>query len=749
MLQKVRHATSWRSRQSARLSMLSGKEREARSVRPEWPRVACQTSTLSASSSTSSCDLVSVDSTAGEQGRLAAGRTYIAGIDGLRAVAVLSVLLYHVDEHFLPGGFVGVDLFFVISGFVVSMATSNVRARGLGQLLLTFYRRRVVRILPAALIFLLLAQLAAVLFVPVKDRLTVPDMTASAATAGLSNIVLWLKAGDYFSPGAALNPFTHTWSLAVEEQFYILFPFFAFLIWVRRSNLESRRWGTVGIAICSAISLIIAARLTQSDRSFAFYMLPTRFWELAAGMLLFIGIERNSRSSYEPRFSNGLVNFFSFLAVSTLFSTFMFVKSDNFPFPNALAPVLAATLLIFISSAAPGAHLSRVLSMPPLRYFGRISFSLYLWHWGVIVLMLWTVGLEALPQKVAAVLISIALADLSYRLIERPVRGSTWLAKRPDWQIVTAGVAGIVAASLLIGGLTALRPWLTRSVTGNLDVWLPSAPGSGGRCKAERAVDAFPGDGRRYVFEPRDCQGLTDSRHLYVVGDSHAWAYQRLIGNIVRNEGLAATIYMATGCTVVPADGSELTARKIEQSASSQCATFVDQSFAAVANSAKPGDILFLPGLRMQRYREYWEPELRISKKPETYNDSMVATEARRLSFFINRGMRVILEAPKPVYKLAPMRCSDWFNKSNPHCRAMPTTASELQPQRNHVLDLFAKIRGREPRVEVWDPFPLLCPGETCPAVLDGKPIVSDGDHLSGYANDYLSPSLWDVLSRP
>jgi hypothetical protein len=134
--------------------------------------------------------------------------------------------------------------------------------------------------------------------------------------------------------------------------------------------------------------------------------------------------------------------------------------------------------------------------------------------------------------------------------------------------------------------------------------------------------------------------------------------------------------------------------------------------------------------------------------QPQPYTDAMAAEDIARLKPFLDRGVRVILEAPKPVYKYAPMRCSDWFNRFNPHCQSTPVTATELQARRSHVLDMFTKLRQLEPRLEIWDPFLLLCPNETCPAMKGDKPIVSDGDHLSGYANDYLSPFFLDVLNR-
>lgn len=611
------------------------------------------------------------------------------------------------------------------------MATSRLPVRGLRHIFLTFYRRRFLRIMPAALFFLLAMQVLAVLFIPVTSRLTVPDMTAAAATAGFSNIVLWLKAADYFSPAAVLNPFTHTWSLAVEEQFYIFFPAFALLVWVRRERL-----GISAVAICALISLMAAALLTSIDHSFAFYMLPTRFWEMAAGVLLFILVtHRNApRALLEP--SGAVISALSVVGLALLIASLAFLSPTNFPFPSALAPVLAGIILIYLVFVSPDAPLARAFSLPALRYVGRISYSLYLWHWGVIVLMRWTVGLATPLQGLVAVLVTFVLADLSYRLIERPVRSSAWLARLPSWQVVLGGVVAAGLASVAIVGLTVLRPQLSLSVTSDADIWLPNGVAEGGTCGVERSRQGFQA-GTRYDFTVTTCEGggRGDPRRLYVVGDSHAWGYQRMIGNIAREHGLSGTIFMSAGCAVLP--------EPIASNRKPECVAFVDQALKAVADVVKPGDILFLPGLRTQRYREYWEAENKGYEEHFEYSNDMLEAQLAAIAPILDRGTRVILEAPKPVYNYAPFRCADWFNQSNPHCQVAPVSAAEQRMRRAGTLEMFDRVTVLEPRLDIWDPFQLLCPGETCPATRDGFPIVSDGDHLTGYANDFLTPDLW------
>jgi peptidoglycan/LPS O-acetylase OafA/YrhL len=216
---------------------------------------------------------------------------YFLGIDGLRAIAVLAVMAFHLDNQWLPGGFIGVDVFFVISGFVVTASVVNLRPASLGAFVTFFYARRMVRILPALVACLLLAALASTLFIPQAWLSDSNHKSALAAFFGISNFVLAGSSGDYFSPKAEFNPFTHTWSLAVEEQFYLVFPPLL-LSWLNARTAGRKNAITWAIAALSAASLAFCAWQTAHQPTQAFYMLPARFWELSCGVLLMITLPR-------------------------------------------------------------------------------------------------------------------------------------------------------------------------------------------------------------------------------------------------------------------------------------------------------------------------------------------------------------------------------------------------------------------------------------------------------------------------
>lgn len=202
--------------------------------------------------------------------------TNIPAIDGLRAVAVLSVIIFHADFlNVLPGGFTGVDIFFVISGYVISQSLSARSNRGFGEYLADFYRRRLLRIVPALLLVLLVCSLVSAMFVPQAWLSMQNDRTGLAAFFGMSNFVLAWASDTYFSPSTLLNPYTHTWTLAVEEQFYLIFPLIYF-VWLRYKERNNFIWAL--LPFLALISLAFSAIQTQADPLKAFYLLPSRFW---------------------------------------------------------------------------------------------------------------------------------------------------------------------------------------------------------------------------------------------------------------------------------------------------------------------------------------------------------------------------------------------------------------------------------------------------------------------------------------
>lgn len=368
----------------------------------------------------------------------AAGGPYRADIDGLRAVAVLAVLVFHAQPSWLPGGFIGVDIFFVISGYLISSIIFRELAAGRFTLR-RFYERRIRRIFPA-LALVLLAALALGWFRLLPTELVQLGKHVAASVGFVQNLWLWHEVG-YFDPAAETKPLLHLWSLGVEEQFYLLYPLL--LAWL------SRR----GVRPLSLITLIglgsFAAELfTQRWSPEGAYFLPhARFWELMVGALVAARAANAVPAPLSPQRGNAQA--FAGLALVVLGLS---VIERTFTFPGwwAWLPVGGAALLI---SAGPEAWVNRrLLSMPPLVGIGLISYPLYLWHWVLLAYLRIAEPDGPSPRQLVLVVAASFLgAWLTYRVVERPIRAQrTWLARPLPLLALLAGVGslGLVAVAL-------------------------------------------------------------------------------------------------------------------------------------------------------------------------------------------------------------------------------------------------------------------------------------------------------------
>ena len=657
---------------------------------------------------------------------------HIRGIEGLRGIAVLAVLAFHIRPTMLPSGFIGVDAFFVISGYVVALATSRISHANLSDFIIEFYKRRALRILPALLSFLLIIELISTLLIPITGRMTVADLTGAAASTGVANIILWLKRDDYFSPGTELNQFAHIWSLGVEEQFYLLFPLFAYFIF-RTKDKNTRTKLLVFVAALSIISILIAAYTSKHDPAFAFYMLPSRLWELSVGALLYfvIGTHQNKENQ---RYTLTL----SAVAIALWVFSVLSINPKYFPFPGAIAPVAATILSIYLCVASPHTLLSRSLATPALCYAGRISYSLYLWHWGILVLMRWTIGMDEVSHQLIAAALSFAAAALSFRYIETPTRQGVSISKVSSRAVLASSFAGVFGTGMFIAAMTLSRPYLSLSVTRQADIWASNKIPDFKTCQVSRERTTQPEDRTNYYFTRASCGETQIPGRIYVIGDSHAQAYQRLFASITHHTGIPTLIISKPSCPVL----SEPTLRD-------HCKTFHTAALRQLPRNLGPGDTVFLPGLRSPRYREYSESTFRSIAPTQTHAAEHLAEVHEWVSSILNTGARVLMEMPKPVYRYAPLRCSDRFNALNSHCQVPDISRDEAERWREPAVQAIQGLKDREPRLELWDAFSVLCPGAQCQAMTNGRPIVTDGDHLSGYGNDLLYSSLSTAILMP
>ena len=437
-----------------------------------------------------------------EKNNISAKSRYRPEIDGLRAFAVIAVIINHFNKEILPNGYLGVDIFFVISGFVITSSLYQRPSKNFKDFIIGFYERRIKRLVPALSVFVLIMSIAICLF---NQNPGLSLQTGLTSLFGLSNLYLLKQSTDYFAQSTELNIFTHTWSLGVEEQFYILFPF---LIWFSGFGQQTRNGArnlflTVGALTLS--SLIGFLYLYPTNQPAAYFLMPSRFWEMALGCLLFIGLQK--KKSIEQ-----LLEKVPPLLLLSLIIGVMYM-------PRSLATT--STIVIVFLSAVLIASLKKETKVfsyfthPKVVYIGLISYSLYLWHWGILAISRWTIGIHwwSIPFQVALMWI---LANTSYRYIETPLRKGYWFGKR--WKTLALGGGVLITLS---GGLIALGKSLNKYLYLGEETKRYESPYAGNSITRENCMDH--NDFKKAMAE---CwinkeNEVTSLRRIFFVGDSH------------------------------------------------------------------------------------------------------------------------------------------------------------------------------------------------------------------------------------
>jgi peptidoglycan/LPS O-acetylase OafA/YrhL len=359
-------------------------------------------------------------------------------IQALRAVAVTLVLVYHLWPAAVPGGYVGVDVFFAISGFLITSLLLREAERHGRVSLSGFWARRARRILPAALLTVLACAIATIVLVPLTQwQQFFGEMRAS--TAYVQNWQLAGDAVDYLASANAPSPVQHYWSLSIEEQFYLVWPVLiavALVVTRGRRAAPRRRLVTLVLAAATALSLVYSVVDTGADPAAAYFVTPTRAWELGAGALLALA----GPFGRSPSAARAVLSWLGLTAIAVAALTY----SGATPFPGhaALLPVLGA--LAVIRAGAPEWRLAptRLMALAPVQRLGDISYSVYLWHWPLIVFAPFVIAADGLPVKLGIVALTLVLAALTKRFVEDPARTTPLLTARgAGWTFAAAGVA--------------------------------------------------------------------------------------------------------------------------------------------------------------------------------------------------------------------------------------------------------------------------------------------------------------------
>ncbi|MEL6161060.1 MAG: acyltransferase family protein [Cyanobacteria bacterium J06554_11] len=722
---------------------------------------------------------------------------YRLDIDGLRGVAVLAVVLFHINTEWLPGGFTGVDIFFIISGYVVTASILRHKSANFVAYITEFYKRRVLRLMPALLVCVFVTVLLTALFV--NPGVTGPIFSvAERSLFGWSNNYLIASSSDYFGIGAELNPLTHTWTMGVEEQFYFIFPTLLFLLYGLRRPVSKKRlglWVMIGvIALSLALCLFYSANMPIR----AYYFMPSRFWELAAGSLLYLGLttfphllpaegvppmqmsERmsavgspatelpfvESPAVESPSSTRWKLLSLQVAAICLILGSFVLISAGpGFPIPGAI-PMTIGTLLFIYTGLDQQSVLNRSVAHPFLIYLGKISYSLYLWHWPVFTLFRWTIGLESIFRIVLALLLTTVLSLLSYYYLEQPVRKLKRLRRRQVF-------AGALAVIFVVGSTCV---FLSGPAKGKFYLAQPYAESTWWVSSEEALIEGTPIseencwnwlDKEDHTVSAAQLDLCTlppttpDSPHLFLLGDSHGFSFIPMLAEVREQTGMGITTVANAGCPI----SLNVLRRRAEGGMYTKCNDYVVSMLALLKERANPGDVVLIAS----RYRAYLTDAPPISLEDtvaysegayDLFQDDQPISKANAqpqiaadlisiAKSFADEGVNLVLGAPLPEHRMRAEQCLPvWFSAGSglkPECFVSRT---ENIAHRQPMVSMLQAVADETPSTTLWDPFDELCPDEQCSHFRKEKPIYRDDDHLSLYGSRSLAPSFIQSLKQ-
>jgi peptidoglycan/LPS O-acetylase OafA/YrhL len=480
---------------------------------------------------------------------------YIPEIDGLRALAVLAVLIFHFNKVYLPYGFLGVDIFFVISGYVISKAIIN-RIEAGSFTINDFFMRRFHRLAPVLIVVVTLTSFASLFLLPNNATFK----TGAAALFGISNIALWSISNDYFGADSLVNANLHTWSLGVEEQFYLIFPFLLLII-------KNHRVLAIVIGGFAIISLLGYIGLWSDHKSSVFYLMPFRFWELALGVLVYLSHHFDYCVLPKNTFVSNVIKYTLLCSLISIFFSKGYMTES---YATLFCVMLAGCIIYFTRGDRRNYFLSNYVSV----FIGKISYSLYLWHWPVLVYATLLFSQELVTP--VYVVLTVFMSITSYYIVERPYRYRKF--KFCKEQFVLIFIAYAAVASVLIGFQWAIKPALYLGPSEANEVQFLRKdkchlPGKNGLSTCLRQSGT--------------------SKSLFLIGDSHAGNYSIALNSV--GEKYGAKFQLLTGRALWKS-----LAGRCEESSNCQEGTF-QQHAIRLKSVAKPGDIV-LVSFAMDRF---------------------------------------------------------------------------------------------------------------------------------------------------
>lgn len=671
------------------------------------------------------------------------GRTIRLDIEGMRTIAVGSVLFAHAGVSFMAGGFVGVDVFFVLSGFLITGLLAREVSRSGRVSLSNFWARRMKRLLPASATVLVFSAAATYVFLPITQR---KDFGGDIVSAALY-VVNWRLADrgvDYLAEDVGQSPVQHYWSLAVEEQFYLVWPILMLLIGI----VAARSWkraASVVLGVATVASFAYSVQQTADSPATAYFVSTTRIWELGIGGLLALAATQVQRLPSLLRAAGGWVGI-----AMIAYAVFVFDESTTWPGANALVPTVGAALMIASGLGPTPGSPQKLLSLAPMVWIGGLSYSIYLWHWPMLIAAQAKWPDLQLRWSLLLMIGSVVPAYLSNRFIENPVRFGTFF--KPTGRALGLGLAltavgvgaGIVLnASATVGGVDQATTSGSPGAAALLDPanagvdWSAIRSVDQMRPLATEAVDDRPsfyddGSGCQVddgIAEPKRCDwGDTSSnRTVVIVGDSKMAQWQPTFAAMAQREGFKLVQLTKSSCTFADVE--------FDRPNKDDCRAW---------GRAVLQDILDLkPDLVIESHRFIDALPPGRTDDEDATQDAMVDGLTSYWRTITDAGipMVTLLDNPSPpnapVYECVAAAPDDLSSCAFALPGAVAASGAPAQ------LRAAAEVPG----VGVMDLTPTICPDDgRCPAVIGNVLVYRQGTHLTKTFIDTAEPQLAAAL---
>ncbi len=637
-------------------------------------------------------------------------------LQGIRAVAILAVVAYHVGLPGFSGGFVGVDVFFVLSGYLITGLLIREAGSPGGLSFRRFYARRLRRLLPvSAVVLLVTLLLGALLYSPIEMRTV--SSTAAAVALYVSNFVFASRSVSYLGAGTlGADPYLHTWSLAVEEQFYLVWPLFiAVLVWLGTRFGARRRVLMGGIVAMAVGSFVMCVYLAGTHHGWAFFASPPRFWEFAIG-----GLAGLAPVSWFVRTRVATV-LTVVGAVAIAVPIVAYGASTPFPGTTTLVPVVGTVMLLLAGAAGVETWVGRPLRVRPALWFGEHSYSWYLWHWPALIFaaVLWPSA--GLPLKTAAVIVALGASVLTYRFVEQRVRYNGYLAARPR-RTIAFGLAVTVVCALIGGAAFARADAATKSPAQAL-------------FRAAADDKLRPVDCSSVIADPDTTCALgakASKKTIVLFGDSHAAMWNETFDRIGREHGYRIIPLQLGNC---PAADLRSFYNPPVGRVYGECSRWRDRTLRLIGD-IDPELVVFAGDADYYAGTPDHESETGLTSEDWTTGIKRTASRLDQMGV----PFAMIADAPSPGFNVS--NCLSRREGALIGGSLCVFDRDVVHPASRSAVRAVEKFKDGA-AIDLTDQ---ICPAKSCQTMRGGMVLYIDDNHLTSTFAKSLTPAMWDRL---